>query len=272
MGIIENYYLSNKEMLSNMVSLINPKNTDVVLDVGTGEGNTAMALAEGCKVKKVFAIDMDTERLKKFEEKLEVRKKEGIQFSDIEIKECSYEEMESAFKDIKFDIITCRAALHHFRSPETFLNLAYKLLKDDGKLNIMDPFFTEKTKFLWSSMAKIRESDLQNFYTLEEYLKMLENAKFQVVACLIFRFPREFNEWIKSLPTLDKNIPLRFKEVIKNMAENVKEELLIQEDEKGNLIWFYNCFELLAVKQPPPNQYLKIEKIKFKIENKINVK
>jgi len=176
--------------------------------------------------------------------------------------------IESEFKDIKFDIITCRAALHHFQTPETFLKSAYKLLKDDGKLNIMDPFFTEKTKLLWSSMAKIRESDLKNFYTFEEYLKMLEDAKFQSVACLIYRFPRKFDEWIKSFSQSDREIHARFKEVIKNMASNVKEELLIQEDEEGNLMWFYNCFELLAVKQPPPNQYVKLERIEFKIENK----
>jgi len=91
MSEIVNYYLSNEDMLSNMVSLINPKNSDIVLDVGTGEGNTAMALAEGQRVKKVFAIDVNTKALENFEKKLQERKKKGIVFSDIEIKECSYE-------------------------------------------------------------------------------------------------------------------------------------------------------------------------------------
>lgn len=53
--------LSKTEMLERMIHLINPKSTDRVLDLGTGAGNTAIALAP--YVSDVIALDMDEKAL-----------------------------------------------------------------------------------------------------------------------------------------------------------------------------------------------------------------
>jgi ubiquinone/menaquinone biosynthesis C-methylase UbiE len=98
--------------LQEVLDLARPKPGDLALDVATGTGNTAFALAP--HVRRVIALDLTREML------LEGRRlaaERGIDNVDWVIGDA----IRLPFQDETFDVYTVRAAPHHFADVDAFL-------------------------------------------------------------------------------------------------------------------------------------------------------
>lgn len=229
--------LADKEMLDSMVELIKPKSFYSVLDLGTGQGNAAIALAP--HVNRVIAIDSDESVLNNCRENVKVSKhakKIKIQKADVN---------KLHFSSKSFHLVTCRAAFHHFPNKSKVLKEIHRVLKDDGKFYLMDPVFSDYAKEIWTPIAKIRETDLDGFLTYLETVELLTATGFKVVKFVPFYFRRVFDEWIKNAP---KNIQARLKEIVLSLDQRLLNELHFKR-ENGKWIYYYNVFELLAIKK-----------------------
>src|SRR2546427_8043452 len=91
--------------LQEVVDLVAPKKGDLALDVATGTGNTALALAP--HVRRVVGLDLTREML---DVARRITKERGIENADWVLGDASM----LPFPDETFDLYVVRAAPHHF--------------------------------------------------------------------------------------------------------------------------------------------------------------
>jgi len=114
--------------------LLKIKNSDFVLEIGTGTGELALNISDHCK--RVVAIDISNTMINFARMKAENQNKSNIQFYN------------AGFLTYKnhgelFDVIITQLALHHL--PDYWKMIAlkriYEMLKEDGKLYLRDVVF-----------------------------------------------------------------------------------------------------------------------------------
>jgi putative AdoMet-dependent methyltransferase len=114
--------------------LLKIKNSDLVLEIGTGTGELALNISAHCK--KVVAIDISKTMINFARMKAENQNKKNVQFYN------------AGFLTYKnhgelFDVIITQLALHHL--PDYWKMIAlkriYSMLKEDGKFYLRDVVF-----------------------------------------------------------------------------------------------------------------------------------
>ena len=101
----------------------------VIADLGAGEGTISQLMAQ--RAKKVIAID-NSEKMVEFGS--ELAKKHGIRNLEYRLGELEDVPIRSATVDVAF----LSQALHHARHPERALAEAWRILKPDGQIAILD--------------------------------------------------------------------------------------------------------------------------------------
>jgi len=102
---------------------------DVVLDVATGTGFTALAFAPF--VQSVVGVDVSTGMLAQAQQQQTAQ-----QISNVTWQEGAAEAL--PFADESFSIVTCRIAPHHFQSIPQFLNEVKRVLRPHGRFLLAD--------------------------------------------------------------------------------------------------------------------------------------
>lgn len=99
--------LARREPLERMMAMVRLRPEDVALDLGTGKGNTAIAVAPW--VARVIAVDLDDAVLEKTSAAVRERNLEGR----IEIRQVDATKP-LPLPDESVAVVTCRAAFQHF--------------------------------------------------------------------------------------------------------------------------------------------------------------
>ena len=103
-----------------------------ILDLGTGTGYLAFALAKAYPEAEVTGLDIVEKALKANEARAKAEGLNRLQFR-------SYDGVTFPFADNTFDLVTTRYALHHFPAiNDTFREIS-RVLKHDGILFLSDP-------------------------------------------------------------------------------------------------------------------------------------
>jgi len=111
------------------VALLELPRQAVALDVGTGAGHTAHALAPRCRY--VVASDVTPEMLA---ETLRLASDLGL----ANVRPAFAQAERLAFADAVFDAVTCRLAAHHFRDAAAFCAEVARVLRPGGQALIVD--------------------------------------------------------------------------------------------------------------------------------------
>src|SRR6266853_4630827 len=120
---------SSSERLQEVLELARPKPSDLALDVATGTGNTAFALAP--YVRRVVGLDVTTEML---DQARRLTAERDVKNADWVIGDVAA----LPFQDDTFDLYTVRAAPHHFADVDAFLSEAFRVLKADRDAALID--------------------------------------------------------------------------------------------------------------------------------------
>lgn len=112
-----------------LVEFADPKPDDVALDVATGTGNAAFALAGA--VRSVVGLDVSEGMIAQAESRAE---KDEVR--NIEFRIGSAEAM--PFPDANFSLVVARHAPHHFRDAEQFLREVRRVLLPGGRFVMAD--------------------------------------------------------------------------------------------------------------------------------------
>lgn len=115
--------------LDRLVELARCTGTEDALDIATGGGHTALALAP--HVKHVIASDLTPKMLDAARTFIT---EQGVTNAGFEIADAEA----LPFADNSFDVVTCRIAPHHFGDAQAFSNEVARVLRPGGRFVLMD--------------------------------------------------------------------------------------------------------------------------------------
>lgn len=115
--------------LARLVELIKPESEWLVLDVATGAGHTALALAS--RVRRVIASDVTLEMLQQTASLAELQGHENVRL-------LAADAQHLPIASGTVDLITCRLAAHHFPDIPAFVAEGARLLRPGGLLAVVD--------------------------------------------------------------------------------------------------------------------------------------
>jgi len=185
---------TDPEVLAEVVRMAAPRPTDRGLDIGTGTGHTALALAP--HVKMIVGLDVTEEML------LEGRKlaiKKGI--FNVEFRQG--DAMDLPYPDDSFEIITCRRAAHHFSDIRKAIAEMYRVLTPEGRLVIDDrsvPDDAEGDEAM-NHLDVLHDASHVREYAPSEWEGMLIDAGFDVTEAARYRRHRSMAKFTEGLDT-----------------------------------------------------------------------
>lgn len=121
--------ITDAERLARLVRAINPMPTDRALEIATGPGYVAMALAERCR--EVVGVDLTAAPIAIGQRTSRERGLTNVRFEVGEADNLVYGNGE-------FDVVVCRFAFHHFRNPEAILAQMCRVCCTGGTVAVED--------------------------------------------------------------------------------------------------------------------------------------
>lgn len=122
-----------------IVSIAQPKENDVILDVGTGRGLHAIGFAKTLRKCRVIGVDIWSQTAvsgNRIENALENAKIEGVS-DKVEFKNADARNL--PFPDKYFDVVVCSFVLHHIgKEWKKALKEMIRVLKTNGKIVISE--------------------------------------------------------------------------------------------------------------------------------------
>lgn len=192
---------ADDQHLNLLMGMVDPRKEETILDLGTGNGYVAFALADYCLGCNIIGLDIVKETLDRNSRKAREESKNHLQF-------LSYDGRSYPFMDESIDTAVTRYALHHFPNIEESLKELYRVLKKNGKLVIADPVPNENDTvgFIDEFMDRKRDGHVR-FYSFEELDHMLAKAgfRFKTKKDTSIRFPRKNPEEYEYLFTKYKS-------------------------------------------------------------------
>ena len=237
--------LADKRGLERMCFLLDPADSEEVCDVGTGRGAACGAIARHTRRVVTFDVADQGPHIAK------------LGLPNVEFRRADLSPGDLPCEDASFDIIICRAALHHLADKARFLQEAFRVLRVGGRLYIMDPVMSPELRLAWSVMSRITERDYKSYVTEEELFGGIKGAGLGLSYVGRFLFPRSLKQLIdERLPEVDANKDNDFvSHVRKSVWESVHQLFSSEMHDELHLSlnspegWFaYNCVELIAHK------------------------
>lgn len=162
-------------VLSRVVELAHSRSNWRALDIGTGTGHTAFALAP--HVARVIATDITPEMLTEGEKLQEQNGLSNVSFREADVHDLP-------FGDASFDLVTCRRAAHHFSDIQKAVTEMVRVLKPGGRVVIDDRSVAEDD-FVDTTMNALdlyHDRSHVRQYRPSEWQSMLEAAGVSVDA------------------------------------------------------------------------------------------
>ena len=163
---------------------------DIGLDIATGPGFTAFAIAPFCKT--VIASDIAEGMLKQAAKIAADRNIQNTRFEVINAQDISY-------PDATFDIITCRTAPHHFSDIPQFLIEVHRTLKPDGTFLLCDTTTSENPERAdWHQRAEaLRDPSHAYAPAPSEWRQLVTNTGFEITHEQPTQVNMTFWDWVE---------------------------------------------------------------------------
>lgn len=225
----------NPEDLARMIGIIDPKLDDNVLDVATGAGHTAIALAKF--VKNVVAIDITPEMLAE-------AKTASIQNGISNITFRTEDVHNLKISDCQFDIVASRFAVHHFSDVRSALQEMCRVLKPGGKLYILDCSVVDgdESEKEINRIELLRDSSHQYSYSPRLWNRLLQDLPVTIAYVSLLQSQYKLPVWFDRMGTNQRN-----REEIFKILNNLSSECKINYPFGNDYITTYR-YEILASK------------------------
>ena len=182
--------------LEKLLALARPNVGDVCLDLGTGTGHTAAALAE--HAAQVIGLDVSTGMLRAARKLYQRPNLEFIQAPA----------QETGLPNASFDIITARHTLHHHPDPAATLAEAARLLKPGGRLVIADEVTPDAAlndtandiDAWYDALERTRDHTHVRAYTVDEWQSFVAGSGLTwIVGDSKTRYPIDVKSWLERM-------------------------------------------------------------------------
>lgn len=122
---------SDSAQLAQLLSFLSPRRDQVILDLGTGNGYVAMAIADAHPGCRVIGVDIAAQAIDRDAAQARVQGLANAVF------QCS-DGVRLPFAHDHFDAAVCRYAFHHLPQPETTLDELRRTVRSGGRLVVAD--------------------------------------------------------------------------------------------------------------------------------------
>jgi ubiquinone/menaquinone biosynthesis C-methylase UbiE len=214
--------------LQEVIDLVRPKRGDLALDVATGTGNTAFALAP--HVRRVIGLDLTREMLT---EARRVAGERAIVNVDWVIGDAAH----LPFQDDTFDVYVVRAAPHHFSDVDAFLAEAYRVLKPNRDAAFVDCAPPVPARDVLHEVELRRDPSHVLSLTVEEWVAKLGRSGFEVEVAQARELDWNYEEWMGNM-AIGPELSAELAAVIES-AEGVARSQLHPERREGKLFHAY---------------------------------
>jgi ubiquinone/menaquinone biosynthesis C-methylase UbiE len=170
-----------------LLELAEPKTSDLVLDVATGPGNTAFALADS--VQSVIAIDIAPRMLEQGRLRAQAEGKTNILFQ-----EAAAEAL--PFDSGAFSLVVSRHAPHHFHDAAKFLSEVHRVLTRSGRFILVDQISPAAEVSDWIDYWE-RTRDPSHFLqrTVSQWRELARDTGFSWIKDQIVPYRLQFDWW-----------------------------------------------------------------------------
>lgn len=224
------------ESLTRLLEVVKPQPNWIALDVATGGGHTALALAG--LGNRVVAADLTPQMLIAARNMIAGRGMETVSF-------CEADAQHLPFTSAAFNLVTCRIAPHHFPDVAQFVRECTRAVKPGGTVAIIDGIavgdgFT--VRYL-NAFETLRDPSHHWLYPARRWEAFFKEAGLGVVLVETFRKMHEFGDYCDRLNVSPAN-RLRLRAMLAQAPEGPKQAYAIFE--KGGQLWFH-LHEVLIV-------------------------
>jgi ubiquinone/menaquinone biosynthesis C-methylase UbiE len=240
------------ESLARLVELVAPRKRWRALDVATGAGHTALALAP--HVAKVTASDITAAMLAEAKKLAKARGLGNVKTVDAKAEDLP-------FPDMSFDLVTCRLAAHHFTDVAAFAAEAYRVLMPNGLLAVVDNISPDQEIFpalsaedtkawtqTYNAFEKLRDPSHGHCLSLTAWREVLGTAGFDIVAAEHMDQDIEFGPWLTRMRCDDATVA-RLRTLLHERP--LRDLLTPRETETGTV---FTLQEGIIVAQKPANR------------------
>ena len=222
---------TSSERLREVLDLAQPNPTDLALDVATGTGNTALALAPF--VRHVVGLDLTREMLAHAGR---LTKERAVANAEWVLGDAS----RLPFADDSFDVYTVRAAPHHFTDLDGFLREALRVLKPGGTAAFVDCAPPRAAREVLHEVEVRRDPSHVRSLTVAEWTERLERAGFVVEIATSRELDWDFEDWMGNMavaPALAADLAL----VIESAQGQARNEL--HPERREGKLWhaYWHC-------------------------------
>lgn len=178
------------EDLVRLLDLLALRPESRALDIATGTGHTAIALA--ARVRTVVGIDITAEMLREAKALASARGVQNITFQEGDAESLP-------FPGSAFEIVTCRRAPHHFSDISAFLREVARVLVTGGSFGLADQTTPElpEGRELIESFEKLRDPSHRHALSPSAWRQALEDAGLHVAHLEVQTEVRDVDEYLR---------------------------------------------------------------------------
>ena len=210
------------------------------VDLGTGAGFTAFAVAD--RSRRVVASDVTRPMLQQARRISQERELENVLLSQNAAEGLP-------FADDSLDLVTCRAAGHHFTDLPAALSEIRRALRPGGALVMVDTVAPEDDKAAaWLNDVELRRDFSHvNDWKASVIRDLLAERGLEIVEQEDARVYLTFNDWVKRTATAEDEVVALRRDFLTAPPE-FKSAFDIQPKEGGDIHFSFPCLIFRAVK------------------------
>jgi ubiquinone/menaquinone biosynthesis C-methylase UbiE len=214
--------------LDRLIEVADPKPESRALDIATGGGHTALALAP--RVREIVVTDLTPEMLTVARAHLESK---GV-------KNAVYQEADACklpFPDASFDLVACRIAPHHFPDVPAFVSEMYRVLVPGGRAVMIDNIVPEgEVGDFINRFEKRRDPSHNRCLTIPEWIDLFTKTGFKDLQVEHFLKAIEFEAWT-DIKSVDAAARGELREMLVDAPPKALDALF--PEDRSDALWFY---------------------------------
>jgi ubiquinone/menaquinone biosynthesis C-methylase UbiE len=177
--------------IHKLIAEVSPGAADRVLEVATGPGHVALALAPLCR--EVVGLDLTAAPLAIAEW---MRAERGISNARFQLGDAD----RLPFGDGEFDIVVCRFAVHHFDKPAQVIGEMARVCRGGGKVAIEDLIASEHPSRAeyYNRFERLRDTSHTRALPLSELVRTIAMAGVEIVRFTSDALANPVERWLES--------------------------------------------------------------------------
>lgn len=189
---------ASRKRIENLISFAEIDPGAQVLDLGTGTGLLALALAEELDAVAV-GVDISPAMLERAEF-FRLNRMPGVA-KRVDFRLAAAQRL--PFRNDRFDVVVCRMMLHLNRQPQRIFQEIWRVLKDQGTLVVADLLSADDPvrRATQNAIEERRNPTHVAAHSASQYRELVTGAGFKVEAEETVVFSRSLDDWLSELAT-----------------------------------------------------------------------